>query len=332
MKNLTTAILIAAAIQTCAYAEDNDVYVIPSGRSVGVKLYTDGLTVAGVEKITGADGKSVSPAADAGIKKGDIIYSVNGVALSTVEQLAGEINKSPDSVRLEVRRGCESMSITADPAEASDNALKLGMWVRDSTAGIGTITYYQPENNTYAALGHGICDSDTGNILTVKSGNIQQCNDLTVKKSERGAPGELDAVFNGPELGVVELNSSAGIYGKMNSDEYVRGNPVKIAPDIEVHEGEAYIMTDAAGGGVEYYTVELQKLKPGSDDTKGIVFKVTDERLKEATGGVVKGMSGAPIIQEGKLVGAVTHVFVNDPMKGYGIFIENMLAQAEKLG
>lgn len=332
MKNLTTAILIAAAIQTCAYAADDEVYVIPSGRSVGVKLYTDGLTVAGVEKITGADGKTVSPAADAGIKKGDIIYSVNGAALSTVEQLAGEISKSPDSVQLEVRRGCESMSITADPAETSDNALKLGMWVRDSTAGIGTITYYQPESNIYAALGHGICDSDIGNILTVKSGNIQQCNNLTVKKSERGAPGELDAVFNGPELGVVELNSNTGIYGRMNSDEYVSGTPVKIALSSEVRTGEAYIMTDAAGGGVEYYTVELQKLKPESEDTKGIVFKVTDERLKEATGGIVKGMSGAPIIQDGRLVGAVTHVFVNDPMKGYGIFIENMIAQEKKIG
>ena len=205
------------------------------------------------------------------------------------------------------------------------------MWVRDSTAGIGTITYFQPETNTYSALGHGICDSDTGNILTVKSGNIQQCTNLTVKKSERGAPGELDAVFNGPELGEVELNSIAGIFGTMNSDGAVKGTPVKIALSSEVREGEAYIMTDAAGNGVEYYRVDLQRLKPESRDTKGIVFKIMDDRLIEATGGVVKGMSGAPIIQEGRLVGAVTHVFVNDPSKGYGIFIENMLAQEAKL-
>ena len=330
MKNLTMAILIAAAMQTYAYAAE-DVYVIPSGQSVGVKIYTDGLSVAGVEKVSDLNGKMVSPAADAGIKKGDIIYSVNGVALSTVEQLAGEINKNPDSVSLELRRGYESMTIIADPVELSDDSLKRGMWVRDSTAGIGTITYYQPENNTYAALGHGICDSDTGNILTVKSGSIQQCDNLTVKKSERGSPGELDAAFTGPEIGFVELNSNSGIYGKITNNEYVSGAPVKIAQSNEAHEGEAYIMTDAAGGGVESYTVNLQKLKPGSDDTKGIVFKVTDERLREVTGGVVKGMSGAPIIQDGRLVGAVTHVFINDPTKGYGIFIENMLAQEKKI-
>lgn len=331
MKKTILALMFATTIQTCIFAADNDIYVIPSGMSVGVKLYTDGLTVAGVEKVTDAGGRMVSPAAEAGIRKGDIIYSANGAPLSTVEQLAEEINKSANGVKLELRRGCESLSITANPARTSDSAFKLGMWVRDSTAGIGTITYFQPETNTYAALGHGICDSDTGNILTVKSGNIQQCTNLTVKKSERGAPGELDAVFNGPELGEVELNSIAGIFGTMNSDGAVKGTPVKIALSSEVREGEAYIMTDAAGNGVEYYRVDLQRLKPESRDTKGIVFKIMDDRLIEATGGVVKGMSGAPIIQEGRLVGAVTHVFVNDPSKGYGIFIENMLAQEAKL-
>ena len=324
MRKTGIIFIIAVLLRTSAYAADTECYVIPSGMSVGVKIYTDGLTVTGTQNITDIDGKTVNPAREYGIKKGDVIYSVNGLGLNTIEELAREVNANPDGVTLEIRRGCESLTINADPAETEDNTSKLGIWVRDSTAGIGTLTYYMPDNNSYAALGHGISDGDTGNILTVKSGNIQKCSELSVTKSTKGNPGELDAVFNGPEIGSLYVNSTSGIYGEMNAA--IGGTPVKTAMRWELHEGEAYIMTDAAGNGVEYYSVDVQKIRPDSTDTKGIIFKVTDERLISTTGGIVRGMSGAPIIQDGKFAGAVTHVFVNDPSKGYGIIGENMIS------
>lgn len=329
MKKLTAAAFFVLLIQTTSYAEGE--YIIPSGMSVGIKLYTDGLTVAGIEKLTDKSGQIRSPAAEAGIKKGDVIYSVNGVGLSTVEQLADEVSKSSESVSLAIRRGSENFNIKVKPAVMADDISRLGIWVRDSTAGIGTITYINPESDTYAALGHGICDNDTGNILTVKSGNIQKCSDLKIKKSKRGEPGELDAVFDGPGLGVIEMNSLCGVYGELNKNIKINAEPIKAANVDEVHEGKAYIMTDAAGGEPQYYEAEILKLKKDSKDTKGIVFKVTDERLVELSGGIVRGMSGAPIIQDDKIIGAVTHVFVNDPIKGYGIFIENMLEESAKL-
>lgn len=330
MKKITSLAFAVILFQGTAYASEE--YVIPSGMSVGIKLYTDGLTVAGVEKLTDKSGQIRSPAAEAGICTGDIIYSANGVGLSTIEQLYEEVNKSRDGVSLEIRRGNENLSIKAKPVVMSDDVSRLGIWVKDSTAGIGTLTYINPESSTYAALGHGILDNDTGSILTVKSGNIQKCTDLTIKKSKRGEPGEIDAVFNGEELGVIGINSIAGVYGKLNDNNQCnRGTPVKTAEINEVHEGRAYIMTDAAGGEVQYYEAEILKLKPESKDTKGMVFKVTDSRLMELSGGIVRGMSGAPIIQDDKLIGAVTHVFVNDPSKGYGIFVWNMLDMEEKL-
>ena len=319
MKYLTITAALALTVSTNAQAAS----VIPSGMSVGVKLYTDGITVAGVETVEDKGGRRVSPASDCGIKKGDIIYSANGHALSTIGELADELEAAPDGTVLEVRRGSETLTITADPAETEDGTSKLGIWVRDSTAGIGTLTYFMPENSSFAALGHGICDADTGNILTVRSGNILKCADLSVKKSRRGDVGELDAVFSGPDMGDLYVNSTTGIYGSMKVP--VKGEAIEAAEREDVHEGEAYILTDAAGNGVERYGVELQKVNRDSTDSKAIVLKITDKRLLDAAGGIVRGMSGAPIIQDGRLAGAVTHVFVNDPTRGYGIMAQTML-------
>jgi stage IV sporulation protein B len=313
---------------SAAIASEDCAYVIPSGKSVGMKLYTDGLTVTATQEVTDADGHNFDPAKNCGIRKGDIIYSAAGHTIESIDELAQAVNENPDGIEMEVRRGEDLMSVNADPVLTSDGTEKLGLWVRDSTAGIGTITYYMPDNNSYAALGHGISDSDTGNILSVKSGNIQQCSLLSVEKSTRGNPGEISGAFDGAEIGVIDKNTEAGVYGTITDKALFGTMPIKAASRYDVHEGGAYIMTDAAGNGVECYSVELQKVKNDSTDTKGIVFKITDERLINATGGVVRGMSGAPIIQNGEFVGAVTHVLVNDPSRGYGILGENMISES----
>lgn len=319
---------LSALITACALPTDaalTDAYVIPSGMCAGVKLYSDGLTVAGTAPVLNENGKEINPAQDSGIKKGDIIKSADGVVLDNIEMLSEQINNSSDTISLDIVRGNQNLTLSITPVQTSDAGKKIGLWVRDSTAGIGTVTYFDPNNNSFAALGHGICDVDTGNILTVKSGNILHCSLMSIQKSEKGSPGELDGTFEYPEIADISLNTPSGIYGKVCENEMPEAKPVRAASRSEVHEGEAYILTDAASSKTEAYTAQIVKVDENSTDSKGLVVKITDERLLSSTGGIVRGMSGAPIMQDGLLAGAVTHVFVNDPSKGYGILAENML-------
>ena len=197
--------------------------------------------------------------------------------------------------------------------------------MRDSTAGIGTVTYYNPQNNSFAALGHGINDIDTGNILSVKSGNILNCDILSVSKSSKGHPGEINGAFDCNTIGNISINSQIGIYGNMSCDEFSSDNAIPVAAKEQICESEAYILSDVIGQKTEKYSIKINKITNDSD--KGLIIEITDPRLIDCTGGIVQGMSGSPIIQNDKIVGAVTHVFVDDPTRGYGIFIEEMLVQ-----
>lgn len=296
--------------------------VIPMGEAVGVKIYTDGLLVVGMSEN--------SSAKDCGIKVNDRIEYVNGDELLSSEQLSEAVNGSGSSVTLSVNRNGEKQDIAVTPEKDSDGAYKLGLWVRDSTAGIGTVTYYNPRNNTFAALGHGINDVDTGDILTVKSGNILPCKILSVTKSKNGSPGELNGSFDGGPIGEISLNAENGIYGKCGIE--AERDPIPVAKTGEVKEGGAYILADVDGKGVKQYDIEIEKVFKNSKSQKNMIITITDEKLLSLTGGIVQGMSGAPIIQDGKLAGALTHVFVNDSDKGYGTFAENMTQISESIG
>ena len=320
-------VLILFTLSCTAYAQT--AYVIPSGMSAGIWLYTDGLSVAATQEVNDINGKTVSPAHSAGIRSGDVILSAADVPLRTIEDLSDAVNANPDGLRLQIKRNNEALAIDVTPAKIDSETAKIGLWVRDSAAGIGTITYFLPDNNTFAALGHGICDVDTGNILSVNSGNIQQCTHISATKSQKGTPGELNGNFDGAIIGEIELNCTSGVFGKLNEGFLPQGELMRTASRNEVCEGNAYIMTDASGEGVRCHSVEIVKVKKNSTDTKGIVFRITDEALISKTGGVVRGMSGVPIIQNNMLVGAVTHVFVNDPSKGYGILAETMLENSD---
>jgi stage IV sporulation protein B len=311
-------ILLFASFMISSNAASNPIYVVPSGEAVGVKIHTDGLLVVG----TTPEGKN------SGIKTNDIIKSVNGTNVTSNEQLADIVNKYHDNLSFTIIRNNEEINIAAKPYQADDGIYKLGLWVRDSTAGIGTITYYNPQNNTFAALGHGICDVDTGNILTVKSGNILPCNILSVTKGENGNPGELNGSFDGEPIGEIMLNTDSGIYGNGSFDANAKALPV--AEPSEVQEGNAYILADIDGGEVKKYDIEISKISHNKSG-KNMVIEITDEQLLSLTGGIVQGMSGAPIIQNDKLVGAVTHVFVNNSAKGYGTFAENMINISENM-
>ncbi len=306
-------------------------YVIPSGEAIGIRLYSDGLLVVGISDVVAADGKHFAPAKDSGLKEGDRIMEVNGEKVESTVDFTKKMNACRGKAELTVARG--DNFVTADVTavySGDDGGYKVGMWVRDSTAGIGTMTFYNPENGCFASLGHGICDSDTKDLITVARGWVSSCRIVGVEKGKSGQPGELIGDFSNKKLGDIETNCHIGVYGESLSAP--EAEPVPIATRFEIKEGGAEILCDIDGSGPTAYEVEITKIsKSPKVSNKNFVLKVTDTKLLEKTGGIVQGMSGSPVIQNGKLIGAVTHVFVNDPTRGYGIFIENMLSEAEKI-
>jgi len=306
--------------------------VVACGNTIGVKLKIEGILVVGMSDIETHEGKKVLPAKEAGIKPGDLIIEVNEKPINSIDALIKEIdNSNGQEIKLKYKRDKKTEVITVKPIKSiEDNKYHLGMWVRDSTAGIGTLTFYDPKNNAFGALGHGITDVDTGALMPVENGEIVESNILTIVKGRSGNPGELKGVLieERKELGAIMKNSPYGIYGVLNKD-MLHKFPNKLYPvglRNEVELGKASILSNIDGKTVDEYEIEIQKIsKKPSNKQKGMVIKIKDSELLEKTGGIVQGMSGSPIIQNGKLIGAVTHVLVNDPTRGYGIFIENML-------
>lgn len=292
--------------------------VCVSGECVGIKIYTDGMIVTDTVAIKDKNGKEMNIAEKYGIKKGDIIKKVNGNEAVNVESITTALESSADITLTVLRNGTEK-DITLTPAITPDGA-KLGLWLRDSTAGLGTVTCY--DKKTFAALGHGIFDIDTGNIMPVKYGIIQECKLNEIEKGSKGSPGALIGDISGKELGKITHNTNSGLFGNASVSH---GKTIETSKASEVKCGKAVILSNVAGGDVKEYEAEIKRLYLPSSAGKDMIIKITDKELTNLTGGIVQGMSGSPILQNGKLVGAVTHVFVNDPTKGYGIFIENML-------
>ena len=306
-----------------------DEQVIPCGNPFGVKILTSGVMVIGLSDITTKNGV-VNPAEEADIQIGDVITSVNGKSVSSNSEIADIVSKSNgEAIIIEFIRDEENKTTSLTPAMAyPGSSYKAGIWVRDSSAGIGTITFCF-EDGVFGGLGHPICDVDTGEVLPLGSGEIVEASISGAKKGCVGDPGELCGTFdNNYSIGIVNYNSDAGIFGKLNTPLSFH-DPVEIALKQDIKTGPATIYTTISGKTPQEYDVEIVSVNVNDDsNNKNMVIKVTDPELLEQTGGIVQGMSGSPIIQNGKLVGAVTHVFVNDPTKGYGIFAENMLEKA----
>lgn len=304
-------------------------YAIPCGSPIGIYLKSDGVMVIGTGRITGPDGMEVEPAFGI-LKTGDYIEAFNGKPMKTKEDLISAVNDSggQDSV-VTVRRDGEPIDVSVKPIASSDGKYKLGAWVRDDTQGIGTITYVDMNGN-FGALGHGISDSDTGDLVETSQGALYSTEIMGIEKGTIGKPGLLSGViYYGPQshMGDISQNTNEGIFGTVNQQfkKQLTGEPMEIVCRQDVKPGVAYIRSNVSGE-LEDYEIEIQKVDyNASHKNKSMVIKVTDPRLLELTGGIVQGMSGSPIIQDGKLAGAVTHVFVQDASRGYGILIENML-------
>ncbi|MBE6871358.1 MAG: SpoIVB peptidase [Ruminococcaceae bacterium] len=303
--------------------------LIPCGEAFGLRMKTEGVMVVGICELE-SGGALYSPARDAGMRLGDVILSANGKDITTDVELLQSVQESGGKpITFSVSRNEQKADITVTPVkEDGTGHYRLGLWTRDSTAGIGTMTFYSPKLGCFAGLGHGICDVDTGRLMPFKSGDVVRCDVFGIKKGEKGAPGELIGSFdeNAP-VGTLSDNNECGVYGKLcEGYKLPKGKPMKIALRNEIHEGSACILCTLGENGPKEYQVNIVSVNKNSNRmTKNMVVEVTDARLLEKTGGIIQGMSGSPIIQNGKLIGAVTHVFVNDPTKGYGIFIENML-------
>lgn len=320
-------------IKSVAVSKVNDLEVYPGGTSVGIKLSTKGVLVVGHSDIESEEGKVESPAKSSGIELGDVILKINGEEIESSKDLSKKI-KNLDKSKINVdylRNG--SMESKEIDLEKENNEYKLGLWVRDSTAGIGTLTFYDKNNSIFGALGHPITDGDTNKPFTVKDGDLLNSSVISVRKGEKGSPGELKGLFvNEKEsLAKIEKNTEAGIFGETNC-ELINpsfNKPLKVGFRNEIKEGAAQIITTIDENGPKMYDIEIIKLLPQEEPgPKSMVIKVTDEDLLEKTGGIVQGMSGSPIIQNDKLVGAVTHVLINKPDVGYGIYIEWMLKDA----
>lgn len=311
--------------------------VYPGGQSIGVKLQAAGILVVGHKQIIGAKGESLSPAKEANIRVGDMITKIDGKMIreaSSLGHIVHEAGESGKPLNIELIRGKEKRMVRVMPIkDEEDQRYKLGLYVRDSAAGVGTLTFYDPISKKYGALGHVISDQDTQRPIAVGNGNIFRSTVTSIDRGEQGKPGSIRAIFSDERsaLGNIEKNSSFGIFGKLNNPmpHPLFQKPIPIAFAEEVKEGPAEILTVIDGNRIERFSIEIVNvIRQRYPSTKNMIIKITDPRLLEKTGGIVQGMSGSPIIQNGKLVGAVTHVFVNDPTQGYGLFIEWMLHEA----
>ena len=301
------------------------------GTPFGVKMFTDGVLVVDFSEIETENGRRC-PASESGLLEGDLIKAINKTDVFRNEDVAEIIEKSEGKeLSFSILRNGKSMEISLIPEMLKDQSgYKAGFWVRDSSAGIGTLTFYDPEDLSFAGLGHAVCDIDTGTVLPFSSGEIVPAAITKIKKGVSGTPGELGGAFIGKDdLGIVRINNETGLYGTL---EYtIEGIEMPVAHKQDIYEGSAVILSTVEGTEAEEYDILIEKIALSDDSlTKNMVIKVVDEELIEATGGIVQGMSGSPIIQDGKLIGAVTHVLVNDPTKGYGIFAENMLEMSKK--
>ena len=319
---LCTAPFGAGVTASAAGSESSARMLVPVGHTIGIKLFARGVLVVKL-----SDGGT--PAKDCGLQTGDVIVKCGGVSVTSTEQFQTLLQENGgDATDLQIRRGAESMTLEVEPRPNDQGQYAIGAWIRDSMAGIGTMTYYDPATGAFGALGHGITDVDTAQLMPFSSGSILPSTVKAVKKGASGAAGELRGDFDlTRDLGTLSANTASGVFGTVEESDFTESltDALPVAKASEVRTGPAVILSNVEGDHVAEYDVEILQIVEGSADGRDLVISVTDPELIAATGGIVQGMSGSPILQNGKFVGAVTHVLLNDPTKGYGILMETML-------
>lgn len=306
--------------------------VVPIGTAIGMKLYTDGVLVVGMSEIEGK-----RPYENSGIKEGDRIIEINQNSIDNTDDLMQAVSLSNgNELCIKYVRDEKTITTSIQPVKNSNNQYKLGLWVRDAAAGVGTLTFYEPSSGMFGTLGHGILDVDTSELIKIANGELVTTNILSITKGEKGKPGEIRGTIEaGYTIGNIAKNTKFGVFGSLTKPSYLNiwdEDEIEVALREEIKTGEAQIICELENGKREQYNIEIQRIYlKNNEDNKSMLIKIKDDRLLEKTGGIIQGMSGAPIIQNNKFIGAVTHVLVNDPTLGYGVFADIMLKQMKEV-
>lgn len=310
--------------------------VVPLGNAIGMKLYTKGVLVVGMSQIETDNNEKKKPYENSGIEQGDTILEVNNNAVENTEDLIKEVEKSEgNTINIKYLRNEKTMQTDITPVK-SKNTYKIGLWVRDAAAGVGTLTFFEPNTNLFMALGHGVSDIDTEEIVNIANGELVTANIVSITKGRKGYPGEIRGTIDqGRTIGTIYKNTNFGVYGTVKNKNYLEADLTKemeVATRSEIKEGKAQIICQLENSNKKKYDIEIEKIYTNNNqNNKSMLIKITDNELLEKTGGIIQGMSGAPIIQEGKFIGAVTNVLVNDPTQGYGVFADIMIKEMRSI-
>lgn len=297
-----------------------------------MKLYTKGVLVVGMAQIDVGNNEKKKPYENSGIEQGDIILEVNNSQIKNTQDLIDEVNNSEGKpLTIKYSKNEQTLNTSITPIK-TNNEYKIGLWVRDATAGVGTLTFYEPSTNLFMSLGHGITDIDTEKIVDIATGELITANIVSINKGRKGIPGEIRGTIDtGNTIGKIYKNTNFGVYGLVTNKNYLNMNTneeIEVASREEIKEGKAEIICQLDNNTKRKYNIEIERVyRNNNQDNKSILIKITDQELLEKTGGIIQGMSGAPIIQNGKFIGAVTNVLVNDPTQGYGVFADMMIKQ-----
>lgn len=310
--------------------------VVPLGNAIGMKLYTKGVLVVGMSQIETDKNEKKKPYENSGIEQGDTILEINNNIVGNTEELIKEVeNSKGNTINIKYLRDDKTMQTDITPVKTK-NTYKIGLWVRDAAAGVGTLTFYEPSTNLFMALGHGISDIDTEEIVNIANGELVTANIVSITKGRKGYPGEIRGTIDeGKTIGTIYKNTNFGVYGTVKNKNYLEADltqEMEVAPRNEIKEGKAQIICQLENSTKKKYDIEIEKVYINNNqNNKSMLIKITDKELLEKTGGIIQGMSGAPIIQEEKFVGAVTNVLVNDPTQGYGVFADIMIKEMRSI-
>lgn len=297
-----------------------------------MKLYTKGVLVVGMAQIDVGNNEKKKPYENSGIEQGDIILEVNNSQIKNTQDLIDEVNNSEGKpLTIKYSKNEQTLNTSITPIK-TNNEYKIGLWVRDATAGVGTLTFYEPSTNLFMSLGHGITDIDTEKIVDIATGELITANIVSINKGRKGIPGEIRGTIDtGNTIGKIYKNTNFGVYGLVTNKNYLNMNTneeIEVASREEIKEGKAEIICQLDNNTKRKYNIEIERVyRNNNQDNKSMLIKITDQELLEKTGGIIQGMSGAPVLQNGKFIGAVTNVLVNDPTQGYAIFADMMIKQ-----
>ena len=304
--------------------KEGELRLLPGGMPFGIRMTTAGVVVVGLGEVS-VGGKKCRPAQEGGLRPRDTVIAIDGRTVTASEEVNAAIEASGGrALTFTVLRGGRRLDLRVTPVKG-EGGWQCGLWIRDSASGIGTVTFLDPQSGSFGGLGHGVCDGETGLLLPFGGGQVLSVKINDVVRGQSGKPGELRGAFTGKRLGILSRNTDCGVFGVMGGE--VKGKTLPVAMPDEVKEGQATLLCTLGDDGVQSYRVEISAIDRSAGATRSFSVRVTDPKLLDRTGGIVQGMSGSPLIQDGHLIGAVTHVLVDDPTSGYGIFLTTMLSE-----